>query len=216
MRVGTRWGSMQQIGWLLKSQAAERRRCRPSIPLMLYLTKMTHCRPSHPIGDPRLGQHHRIVQLGHDHSHQPPDRSTPPERPSSVKVSGLSKAIRSPQHNDENGPPSIARAQSRNTSASKSGSITGMVIAICTTAILACRPLNADGCRRGSMTGWESPPTLSRTCGSLSPISSDHDSSTRASSGGPFLSRSPTTPTRRLATRSHSCSAVSSTTWAAR
>jgi glyoxylase I family protein len=65
----------------------------------------------------------------------------------------LSKAIRSPQHNDENGPPSTARAQARNTSASKSGSMTGMVIAICTTAILARRPLNADGCRRGSMTG---------------------------------------------------------------
>jgi glyoxylase I family protein len=29
----------------------------------------------------------------------------------------------------------------------------GMVIAICTTAILARGPLDADGCRRGSMTG---------------------------------------------------------------
>jgi glyoxylase I family protein len=29
----------------------------------------------------------------------------------------------------------------------------GMVIDICTTAILACRPLDADSCRRGSMTG---------------------------------------------------------------
>ena len=28
-----------------------------------------------------------------------------------------------------------------------------MVIDICTTAILACRPLDADGCRRGTMTG---------------------------------------------------------------
>jgi hypothetical protein len=63
----------------------------------------------------------------------------------------LSKAIRSPQHNDENGPPSIARAQSRNTWVSKSGSMIGMVIAICTTAILARGPLDAAGCRRGSI-----------------------------------------------------------------
>src|SRR6202035_1828939 len=47
--------------------------------------------------------------------------------PINVNVSGLSKAIRSPQHNDENGPSSISCAQSRSTSASKSGSMTGMV-----------------------------------------------------------------------------------------
>src|SRR5438270_3966416 len=57
--------------------------------------------------------------------------------PSSVRLSGFSKATRSPQHSDENGPSSIARAQLSNTVASKSGSITGMVIATRTTAILA-------------------------------------------------------------------------------
>jgi hypothetical protein len=46
--------------------------------------------------------------------------------------------MRSPQHSDENGPSSIARAQFSKTPASKSGSITGIVIAIRTTAILAC------------------------------------------------------------------------------
>ncbi|GAA4541243.1 hypothetical protein GCM10023161_23400 [Mycobacterium paraffinicum] len=45
--------------------------------------------------------------------------------------------MRSPQHSDENGPASIARAQFSKTPASKSGSITGSVIAIRTTAILA-------------------------------------------------------------------------------
>jgi hypothetical protein len=45
--------------------------------------------------------------------------------------------MRSPQHSDENDPSSIARAQFRRIVASKSGCITGMVIAIRTTAILA-------------------------------------------------------------------------------
>jgi hypothetical protein len=65
--------------------------------------------------------------------------------PSSVRLSGVSNAMRSPQHwghlplagDDENGPSSIPRAQFSSTVAFKSGSITGMVIAICTDAILA-------------------------------------------------------------------------------
>ena len=73
--------------------------------------------------------------------------------PISVKVSGLSKAIRSPQHSDANEPSSIARAQSRSTAASRSGSMTGMVIDICTIAILACTPVNARGLHSGTMTG---------------------------------------------------------------
>ena len=64
--------------------------------------------------------------------------------PSSVRLSGLSNAMRSPQHSDENGPSSINRAQFRSTVASRSGSITGMVIATCTRAILA-RPRRALG-----------------------------------------------------------------------
>ena len=59
--------------------------------------------------------------------------------PRNVSDSGLSNAMRSPQHSDENGPSSMARAQSRSTVVSRSGSITGIVIPICTTAILACR-----------------------------------------------------------------------------
>src|SRR5271165_1582290 len=61
--------------------------------------------------------------------------------------------MRSPQHNDANGPSSIARAQSRSTAASRSGSMTGMVIDMCTTAIVACRPVDARTLRSGTMTG---------------------------------------------------------------
>ena len=57
--------------------------------------------------------------------------------PSSVTASGLSNAIRSPQHSDENGPSSMALAQALSVAASRSGSITGIVIPIRTTAILA-------------------------------------------------------------------------------
>jgi hypothetical protein len=78
--------------------------------------------------DTRFGQHHRVVQLGHDHA---------ASAPSKVRLSGLSNAMRSPQHSNENGPSSIACAQFSNTAASKSGTITGIVIAICTGAILA-------------------------------------------------------------------------------
>ncbi len=59
--------------------------------------------------------------------------------PSRVNASGLPNAIRSPQHSDENGPSSIARAQFRSTPASRSGSMTGMVMPICTTVIVARR-----------------------------------------------------------------------------
>ena len=51
--------------------------------------------------------------------------------PSSVSESGLSNAIRSPQHNDANGPPSMSRAQDVSMAASRLGSITGIVIPIC-------------------------------------------------------------------------------------
>ena len=51
--------------------------------------------------------------------------------PRRVRVSGLSKAIRSPKQSDENGPFSIPRAHSSSTSASRSGSITGIVIPTC-------------------------------------------------------------------------------------
>src|SRR6476646_8658308 len=50
--------------------------------------------------------------------------------PSSVSESGLSNAIRSPQHSDENGPPSITRAHALSVAASRLGSITGIVIPI--------------------------------------------------------------------------------------
>src|SRR3954471_20125293 len=60
--------------------------------------------------------------------------------PSSARASGLSNAIRSPQHRDENGPSSIVLAQSSRIGASRSGSITGIVIPTCTTAIVARRP----------------------------------------------------------------------------
>ena len=53
--------------------------------------------------------------------------------PSSVSESGLSKAMRSPQHSELNGPSSTTRAHSFSTAASRSGSITGSVIPICTT-----------------------------------------------------------------------------------
>jgi glyoxylase I family protein len=53
--------------------------------------------------------------------------------PSSVSESGLSNAIRSPQHIDENGPPSITRAHALSVAASRLGSITGRVIPIRTT-----------------------------------------------------------------------------------
>lgn len=48
--------------------------------------------------------------------------------PSRVRLSGLSKAIRSPQHSAENGPSSITRAHARSVAESRSGSITGRVI----------------------------------------------------------------------------------------
>ena len=52
--------------------------------------------------------------------------------PSRVRASGFPNAIRSPQHSDENGPASMVRAHRRKTSASRSGSITGIVMPICT------------------------------------------------------------------------------------
>lgn len=52
--------------------------------------------------------------------------------PSSVRLSGLSKAMRSPQHSEENGPLSTAAAQDRRIVASRSGSITGIVMPTCT------------------------------------------------------------------------------------
>src|SRR6478736_5827703 len=58
--------------------------------------------------------------------------------PSSVRHSGLSNAMRSPQHSDEKGPPSMTRAHVFSVAASRLGSITGMVIPIRTWAILAC------------------------------------------------------------------------------
>ena len=64
--------------------------------------------------------------------------------PSSVIASGLSNAIRSPQHSDENGPSSIALAQAFSVGASRSGSITGIVIPTRTTAILARPPAVGD------------------------------------------------------------------------
>jgi hypothetical protein len=57
--------------------------------------------------------------------------------PSRVRLSGLSNAMRSPQHSDENGPPSMTRAHAFSVAASRLGSITGMVIPIRTSAILA-------------------------------------------------------------------------------
>ncbi len=51
--------------------------------------------------------------------------------PSRVRVSGLSKAIRSPKHSEANGPSSTARDQASSVagpSAHRSGSITGSVI----------------------------------------------------------------------------------------
>ncbi len=57
--------------------------------------------------------------------------------PSNVRLSGLVKAIRSPQHSDENGPSSTICAHVRSIAASKSGSITGRVIPTCTWAIVA-------------------------------------------------------------------------------
>src|SRR3954469_9355010 len=59
--------------------------------------------------------------------------------PSSARASGLPNAIRSPQHRDENGPSSIVLAQHSRIGASRSGSITGIVIPTCTTAIVARR-----------------------------------------------------------------------------
>ncbi len=57
--------------------------------------------------------------------------------PSSVIESGLSNAMRSPQHSDENGPSSITFAQVLRVTASRSGSMTGIVIPTRTSAILA-------------------------------------------------------------------------------
>lgn len=59
--------------------------------------------------------------------------------PSSVRLSGLSNAIRSPQHSDENGPLSTRCAHAFSVTASRLGSITGRVIPIRTSAILTCR-----------------------------------------------------------------------------
>src|SRR6478609_341949 len=55
-----------------------------------------------------------------------------------VGARGLSNAMRSPQHSDEKGPPSMTRAHVFSVAASRLGSITGMVIPIRTWAILAC------------------------------------------------------------------------------
>ena len=68
--------------------------------------------------------------------------------PRRVIASGLSNAIRSPQHSDENGPSSMARAHVSRTGPSRSGSITGIVIPTCTTAIVARR---RRGARRRSV-----------------------------------------------------------------
>lgn len=64
-------------------------------------------------------QHHGVVQLRHHHrghqSHPVGPRRKGAQQGQAV---GLSKAIRSPQHSDEKGPPSMTCAQDRSVVAS--------------------------------------------------------------------------------------------------
>ena len=71
--------------------------------------------------------------------------------PSRVSASGLLKAMRSPQHSEENGPSSTVRAQRFSTPASRSGSITGMVMPICTSAIVALPSTPVPALAAGSL-----------------------------------------------------------------
>ncbi len=119
----------------------------------------------------RLGRSvpdHRVVQLGNDHRRHQPDPIGPGRyAPSSVRLSGLANAMRSPQHSDENGPSSTAFAHLLSIGASRSGSITGIVIPTCTTAILARDGDAADRfSARGNIGSWQSTLIRSRTSGS--------------------------------------------------
>ncbi len=84
-------------------RADRRRRCLTVSRPPLSMSPVESC----------FGQHDGVVRVAAPPPSSPtaPGRSTPTSAPSSVRHSGLSKAMRSPQHSDENGPPSMTRAQ---------------------------------------------------------------------------------------------------------
>jgi hypothetical protein len=104
--------------------------------------------------DTGLGQHDRVVQLRHDDGRQQPYPIGPGgQRTEQCQIVWVFECDALTPHwghlplagGEENGPSSIARAQFSKTVTSKSGSVTGMVIAIRTTAILACHQHMAPG-----------------------------------------------------------------------